>query len=389
MKSEFQDDTLTVFLTGHIDSSNVDLIEKEIRDDIEKTHPASLVFDAETLEYISSAGLRVMLKLRKEFENLCIINVSASVYEILDMTGFTEILTVEKAYRRYDVTGCEVIGEGANGTVYRVARDTIVKVYKDANALNDIKRERELARTAFVLGIPTAIPFDVVKVGETYGSVFELLNAKSFDELMKEDESNLEFVAQHSVKIMKIIHSTKAPENLPRQRDTALQWVSMVEDYFSDEQYQKLGRLIADLPEDGYMLHGDFHIKNMMLQNDETLLIDMDTLCTGHPIYELAFMFNAYKGFGIVDSTAVEDFLGISVEMAYRLFRRSLELYLDTDDSERLLEVEEKAALIGYLRVMRRAIRLKLDATDEGKKLVSACRSKLIELIEKTDTLTF
>ena len=387
MKSNYQDGVLTVFLEGHIDSSNADVIEKAIREEIDQKHPVSLVLDAETLGYISSAGLRVVLKFRKEFENLRVINVSTGVYEIFDMTGFIEMMTVEKAYRRYDVSGCEVIGEGANGKVYRVARDTIVKVYKDADSLDEIKRERELARTAFVLGIPTAIPYDVVKVGETYGSVFELLNAKSFDELMKEDANNLEFVAQKSVEIMRIIHATKAPENLPRQRDTALHWVSMVEGYFPEEQYQKLRRLIADLPEDGYMLHGDFHIKNIMLQNGETLLIDMDTLCTGHPIYELAFMFNAYKGFGIVDSAAVEAFLGISAETAYRLFRRSLELYLDTADSERLLEVEEKASLIGYLRVMRRAIRLGLDSADDGKRLVSACQSKLTELIEKTDTL--
>ena len=53
-----------------------------------------------------------------------------------------------------------MLGEGANGKVYRYDSDTIVKVYKDSVSLEDIKRERELARTAFILGIPTAIPYD-------------------------------------------------------------------------------------------------------------------------------------------------------------------------------------------------------------------------------------
>ena len=59
------------------------------------------------------------------------------------MTGFSEIMQVEKAYRRVSVEGCEVVGEGANGKVYRVDRDNVVKVYKNADALEDIKHERE------------------------------------------------------------------------------------------------------------------------------------------------------------------------------------------------------------------------------------------------------
>ena len=74
-----------------------------------------------------------------------------------------------------------MIGEGANGKVYRVDRDTIVKVYRKPDAIQEIQRERELARTAFVAGVPTAIPYDVVRIREGgYGSVFELLDATSF-----------------------------------------------------------------------------------------------------------------------------------------------------------------------------------------------------------------
>ena len=47
------------------------------------------------------------------------------------------------------------------------------------------------------------------------------------------------------------------------------------------------------------MLHGDYHIKNVMMQDGEVLLIDMDTLCQGHPVFELASMYNAYVGFSL------------------------------------------------------------------------------------------
>ena len=159
--------------------------EEEIQK-LEAQDHGKVVLDAEKLEYISSAGLRVILRLRKQEPELAIVNASPEVYEIFEMTGFTEMMPVSRAYRRVSVDGCEVIGQGANGKVYRLDPETIIKVYLNPNSLPDIHRERELARKAFVLGIPTAIPYDVVKVGDGYGSVFELLNAKSFGSLIAE-----------------------------------------------------------------------------------------------------------------------------------------------------------------------------------------------------------
>ena len=59
-----------------------------------------MVLDAEKLEYISSAGLRVILRLRKQEPELAIVNASPEVYEIFEMTGFTEMMPVSRAYRR-------------------------------------------------------------------------------------------------------------------------------------------------------------------------------------------------------------------------------------------------------------------------------------------------
>ena len=67
------------------------------------------------------------------------------------------------------------------------------------------------------------------------------------------------------------------------------------------DRFEKLISLISAVPEDIHLMHGDYHVKNVMLQNGESLLIDMDTLCSGNPIFELASMYNAYVGFGLVE----------------------------------------------------------------------------------------
>ncbi len=378
---------LTISLKGRIDSSNANTVEKETISQIQGEVFTELVLNAEKLHYISSAGLRVILKLRRQYPAIRITDVDPDVYDVLDMTGFTEIVTVEKAYRVFDVTGCEMIGEGANGKVYRADKDTIVKVYKDADSLDDIKRERELSRTAFVLGIPTAIPYDVVRVGDTYGSVFELLNAKSFAEILREDEGQLEWIAQQTAELMKTLHSTQAPDNLPRQSDTVKEWFKEASGCFDEGHGAKLRYLLESIPETGTMLHADLHIKNIMRQDDETLLIDMDTLCTGHPIYELAFIYNAYCGFGIADKSVVEKFLGVSADCAYRLMCRIFSLYLGTEDEYKLSLAQQKAMVIGLLRVLRRVIRIGEQDTPEGKKLMNACINRINLAVEDLDSL--
>ena len=384
------EDRLTVSVKGHIDSANAPAVEKEINEAISLEKPARLSIDAADLTYISSAGLRVILRLRKEFRDLSIVNVSPEVYEIFDMTGFTEMVDISKAYRVISVDGCEIIGQGANGMVYRIDPDTIVKVYRNPDSLPEIHRERELARAAFVLGIPTAIPYDVVRVGDGYGSVFELLNATSFAKLIINGQKDIDEVAAMSVDLLKLIHSTKVKTGtMPDMKAVALDWADFLKDYLPVEKYEKLHRLVAEVPEDMHMLHGDYHIKNVMLQDGEVLLIDMDTLCHGHPIFELASMYNAYAGYSDVDHSTVMKFLGMPYETAGHFWRESLRLYLGTDDEEKIREVEEKAQLIGFTRIMRRRIRRNGFDTEEGRAEIENAKAHILELLDKIDTLTF
>ena len=214
-----ENDTLIISLAGKLDSTNAADTEEQINAARTASPASAVVLDCDELDYISSAGLRVVLRLKKAVPDTRLVNASSAVYEILEMTGFTEMMDVEKAMRVFSVEGCEVIGEGVNGKVYRIDADTIVKVYVNPDSLPEIHRERELARTAFVLGVPTAIPYDVVRVeGGGYGSVFELLNAKSFGKLLVTGERSLDEVAC-------FLPSTP-PRSTPRACPTCARWPS-------------------------------------------------------------------------------------------------------------------------------------------------------------------
>ena len=383
------DGTLYIAPHGRVDSSNANEVGDEIMASLSAAHTA-VVLDLEDLEYISSAGLRVVLRLRKDEPTLKAINASSEVYDIFEMTGFSEMIPVEKGYRKLSVDGCEVIGQGANGKVYRLDPDTIIKVYFNPDSLPDIHRERELARRAFVLGIPTAIPYDVVKVNGSYGSVFELLNAKSFSKLIDTEPENRDKYIGMFVDLLKKIHETDVrPEDMPDQREVVLNWAKFVRDYLPADKGEKLVKLVEDVPVVHRMQHGDYHIKNVMLQNGEALLIDMDTLCQGHPIFELGSMYNACCGFSELDHNVSREFLGVDHEVAEEIWEKVIPLYLGTDDAEKIASVRKKAMLVGYTRLYRRLIRRNGSETEQGRKELECYKNHILEILDEIDTLTF
>lgn len=96
MECKLENGTLTIFLKGELNSSNAEDIEKEIDQTINKNKFKCLILDLKDLTYISSAGLRIIIKLKQKFNETSVINTSADVYNIFDMVGFTSFLKISR-----------------------------------------------------------------------------------------------------------------------------------------------------------------------------------------------------------------------------------------------------------------------------------------------------
>ncbi|MCR4605655.1 MAG: STAS domain-containing protein, partial [Eubacterium sp.] len=156
MKTEYNDGKLVISLEGRIDTNNASETEKSLFEAVEGHSDEEVILDASGLEYISSAGLRALMKLRKSYgKAITITEVSPEVYEIFDTTGFVELFDVKKRLRQISVDGCEIIGVGGNGKVYKKDDETIVKVYYgERNDLEKIRRNQQVTKSVFVQGIP-------------------------------------------------------------------------------------------------------------------------------------------------------------------------------------------------------------------------------------------
>lgn len=297
MKTSIENNTLTIYLKGRIDTSNAAAVEKEMVSAVEGAPDASLVLDAAGLEYISSAGLRILMKLRKmKKEGLPMINVSSDVYDILDVTGFTELLEVKKTLREISVDGCELIGSGGYGKVYRIDKETIAKIYSPGVSLSFVEQERNTSQKAFLMGVPTAISYDVVKCGDCYGVVYELLNAKTTAQIIDENPAKIQEVFGKSAALLKQLHQIVPGDDsgLPDRKDKLLSWVDSISEYITEEEAAKIKGFIRSIPDRNTFLHGDYNAKNVMIQDGEFLLIDIGDAAIGHPVFDIAGLMLAF-----------------------------------------------------------------------------------------------
>ena len=382
-------DRLTITLKGRIDTSNAASVEADIMKILAENPGLPVTVDCAALEYISSAGLRVIMKTKKAVRDTCLINVAPPVYEIFETTGFTELMDIRKALRTISVEGCDIIGKGAKGTVYRIDKETIVKTFKDGSDISDIERERKLARTAFVLGIPTAISYDVVKIqGGGYGSVYELLDASNLADELASGRKTMDEVVQLEVELLKTIHSTEVnPDQIPPFTEKAMKWLEYDKDHLPADKYEKLCSLVQSIPDDNHLIHGDFHMKNIMYQNGECLLIDMDSLSHGNTIYELVTIWCSYVGLGEIDNTIVENFLGIPYQDAVKIWKKTVTSFFETDDQAKIKEIEDKVRILGYARIIRRCVRKNRIANETGKKEYENAVSNICSLLDHVDSL--
>ena len=86
----------TIEIVGRLDTTTAPALDKTINDDIKDAK--NLVLDFKALEYISSAGLRVLLGAQKKMQkigSMRLVNVREEVMEVFEMTGFADILTIE------------------------------------------------------------------------------------------------------------------------------------------------------------------------------------------------------------------------------------------------------------------------------------------------------
>lgn len=386
MKSIIENGVLTVQIEGKIDSYYAKSVEDELLPLIERTKPDKIILDCKELTYIASAGLRVFLKAGKLIKDMSIINVTREVYEVLELTGFTGMFDTKRIMRELSVEGCKIIGVGFSSQVFRYDRETVVKLFGEKVTLDRIYKETASAKKSFVAGIPTAIPYDVVRCGNQYGTVFELIDADTLSQNFMDHPERFDEFMEKYVKLLKHFHSTPAIDGtFPDIVTKYHEWASGLKKYMNEEEITAIDRLIDAVPRRQTLVHVDCHSGNIMVQNGKLIFVDMADVSIGHPLFDIGAEYFHYMilrstslGAKVVFRIEPED-TELPVRVWYDLVRR----YFPNADEKEMESIHKMLKYFGCLRCLIMVAKHAHIEYDSAMELINRQRKDLLPYIDE------
>mgnify|MGYP002619873400 CR=1 FL=1 len=363
-------------LSGRFDTAATTQAKTDIAQHLQRVgNVVSLICDCSELEYISSSGLRIMLSLAKQYQFFKITELSPEVYQVFEMTGFTKIMKVEKALRKMSVDGCDIIGRGGVGVVYRIDDDTIIKVFREGTSLDEVQTEIRMAKEAFVLGMPTAISFDVVKVGQQYGLVYELLKAETLSSCVSRNPQLIDEFAKKYAQLFRQLHEIEVDPDgqIPNALDLIDKSIVGIGKYFTEDEQQMMRTIIAAIPKGNRLLHCDLQTKNAMVQGEELLLIDMGEVGYGHPIIDLGNSYSAMMSL-IGDYKQI---IGMDEQLAQQMWMSMIHYYFEGETED---FIQHRIKQIDVVARVRNFTWLSL-SDSFPQEVINTCRQEFIHRI--------
>lgn len=286
---------LQVRVSGPLDAAN----GQELGESLGVDGSADVVLDLADCGYLSSAGLRVVLELHKQLSKLrrrlIVTNASDVTYRIFETTGFTRMMDISRRAQKISIDGLELMSSGVCGECYRLDAERVVKLYYEGVDAKIAEQEKCLAREALIMGIPTAISFEVVTCGSRTGVVYEMLNAELLSDAIRNDLGQLEHHAKTLVSIARRIHSAKpSSKDIPSIKPRLVASIEQLRGDLLNADVQMLHDKLASVPDAETCVHFDLHTSNIMIKDGESMIIDLGDFSRGSWLFDLGVLYMIY-----------------------------------------------------------------------------------------------
>ena len=340
---------LTLALCGRLDATSAPTLEAALQ--LEGIR--ELVMDLQACDYISSAGLRGVLKAIKETArinaSLVLVGAQPNVMSVLEVTGLTRLVTVKPKAREISIEGLEFISAGMCGQCFRIDRETIVKLYNEGVEPRIAEQEKEFAKAAFVMGIPTAISYDVVSCGNRTGVVYEMLDAQLFSQLIREDPQAVDAHAKTLADVARMIHTTPGDPALFPDIKHRLRGAIRQMDFLSAPQIDILLGKLESIPDADTCVHFDLHTSNIMMREGEPVLIDMGDMSIGSYLFDVGLLCCIY---GLPELGSSEVVTKIPNDTGAKLWQGFIKYYFADKPPEEFEFFERNRHFLASLRLI-------------------------------------
>ncbi len=261
-------------------------------------------------------------------------------------------------YRQIDLAGWTQVGEGGNGKTYvnPECPDRMLKVNNSrSNDLESVKKEFDVSKAVEALGLPTPKMYEIVRVGDAFGAISQLIKKKkSLSRICHDEPERTEEMAQLLAKLGKEFFATPCDtEFFPSRLQQALKGTE-VATYIGRKDRQKIRAFLETLKECTTCSHGDFQPGNVILSEGKPYWIDLGRFAYGDPMFDIGHLFQICKIYAPMKQ--VQNIFHMTLEQFHRYWDAFAKAYTGKEDHS---EFDVLAGKFAAIDVMMRPIFLK------------------------------
>lgn len=188
-----------------------------------------------------------------------------------------------------------LLGEGGNGKTYVNSQepDRVLKINRSGlNSLEAVGREYEVSRAVNAMGVSSPAMHEMVKVGEAYATVSELVrNKKSLARICADDPSRIGEMARLLASEGLKMHSTPCDTSFFPSRRQQLSKAFEKVRFIGRRCRSALKAFAETIPDATTCVHGDFNMGNLILSGDKPYWIDLDRFAYGNPMFDIGHFY--------------------------------------------------------------------------------------------------
>lgn len=232
--------------------------------------------------------------------------------------------------KEVNIDKLKILSERGNSNTY-ISEDNkwLIKFATDdaGNSLEDYKKKQMHSQLIKELNINTPSVRDIVcdKNGN-FALEYEYIEDKvSFSRSVANDPENVDKYMKDLANFVKNIHNVKvSKEHLKSVEELVDKAINENANLFDKEQIIKVEKIMSNTENTGTLLHHDLQPGNYIMSKRGTMMIDLDTICYGNSIYDLAFFYYIYH---FIEPSHIEKLSRCSVDIADKMWRCFIKYY--------------------------------------------------------------